>query len=632
LRYRAEIDGLRAIAVIPVILFHAGFELFSGGFIGVDVFFVISGYLITTIVLEEMEEGSFSLIGFYERRARRILPALFFVIIVCIPFAWMWLTPSAMESFYKSLVAVAAFTSNFLFWNESGYFDAASQQKPLLHTWSLAIEEQFYILFPLFLMVTWKAGIRTISFVIIFLFLLSFSIGQWGAVYKPSAAFFLLVTRGWEILIGVLCAFYLLKFTTDKYVISCQLMSIVGLGLVVISIFTFDATTPIPGIYMLAPTIGTALLILFANGHGIVTRLLSNRVVVGMGLISYSAYLWHHPILSFAKTNHIGVTSEYRFVYFAVGLVVISVLTFKVVEKPFRRVKSFNIVTYIASWLFILGIGTIGMIRGDQLYAEDELHMDSLLSNVAAADFLEASQTTNFTGRPGTRLLIIGDSYAKDFYEGLKLHLGERFGKLDIIVLNIDRKCKNVLVGSDEVFSYIKPNDGYCLNQDNRIGTLEYDRLIGDANLIVVRSYWDLLPTLRMAETYDYVNRIAPNRVIFLGSTLLAEMEIKNRGDLVLNKKFGDPSTILPYTNATTKFSTVQLIEVAKQLMKGRNYISAQDYFCVSQSKCAIVSPEGFPYTDDGAHLTKFGEKMLVESLFGDSSFKEVWNQNIDVH
>jgi len=152
LRYRPEIDGLRAVAVIPVIFFHAGFAPFSGGFVGVDVFFVISGYLITTIILTEKGEGRFSLRTFYERRARRILPALFFVVLACIPFAWLWLMPRDLKNFSESLIAVATFSSNILFWLESGYFDSASELKPLLHTWSLAVEEQYYILFPLFMM------------------------------------------------------------------------------------------------------------------------------------------------------------------------------------------------------------------------------------------------------------------------------------------------------------------------------------------------------------------------------------------------------------------------------------------------------------------------------------------------
>ena len=176
MKYRAEIDGLRALAVLPVIFFHAGFEFFGGGFVGVDVFFVISGYLITGIILSEINNGQFSIINFYERRARRILPALFFVMASCLPFAWYWLTPSDLKDFGQSLIAVSTFSSNILFWMESGYFDTAAELKPLLHTWSLAVEEQYYILFPIFLMLTasWKR--QFMFYTLIFLFLSSITL------------------------------------------------------------------------------------------------------------------------------------------------------------------------------------------------------------------------------------------------------------------------------------------------------------------------------------------------------------------------------------------------------------------------------------------------------------------------
>ena len=209
MKYRAEIDGLRALAVIPVILFHAGFELFGGGFVGVDVFFVISGYLITTIIINEMDEGKFSLVNFYERRARRILPALFFVMLVCLPFAWYWLLPSDLKDFSQSVVAVAIFSSNILFWRESGYFDTAAELKPLLHTWSLAVEEQYYLLFPLFLLLTWRLGKKWILVLLGIAFPISLGLAHWAAYNNPSADFYLLPTRGWELLLGVFAGFYL---------------------------------------------------------------------------------------------------------------------------------------------------------------------------------------------------------------------------------------------------------------------------------------------------------------------------------------------------------------------------------------------------------------------------------------
>ena len=259
MKYRAEIDGLRALAVLPVILFHAGFEWFGGGFVGVDVFFVISGYLITTIILSEMAEDKFSIINFYERRARRILPALFFVMAACLPFAWMWLTPSLLKDFGQSLIAVSTFSSNILFWQESGYFDTAAELKPLLHTWSLAVEEQYYILFPIFLILTWRLGLKWILILLSIVFLVSLGVAQWGAYNKPFAAFFLLPTRGWELLIGVFAGFYLKYNAHLKSHTVNQMLSLLGFGMIAYSIIAFDKTTPFPSLYALIPTIGTGL-------------------------------------------------------------------------------------------------------------------------------------------------------------------------------------------------------------------------------------------------------------------------------------------------------------------------------------------------------------------------------------
>ncbi len=290
--------------MLPVILFHAGFDTFSGGFIGVDVFFVISGYLITNIILTELENGTFSTVNFYERRTRRIFPALFFVMFACIPFAWLWLLPSDMKDFSLSLVAVSLFISNFLFWHESGYFSTAAELKPLLHTWSLAVEEQYYVLFPLFLMLFWKFGKRLILVSLGLVFFASLAIAHWAAYAKPSAAFYLLPTRGWELLIGAFIAFYLSQANRKVFGKGLsEFGACLGLTLIFYAIFTFSKRTPFPGFYALIPTLGTTLVLLFATERTAAGKFLGNKVFVGIGLVSYSAYLWHQPLFAFARHN-----------------------------------------------------------------------------------------------------------------------------------------------------------------------------------------------------------------------------------------------------------------------------------------------------------------------------------------
>jgi peptidoglycan/LPS O-acetylase OafA/YrhL len=362
MKYRAEIDGLRALAVLPVILFHAGFEWFSGGFVGVDVFFVISGYLITTIIISEMAEGKFSIFNFYERRARRILPALFFVMAACLPFAWFWLTPYDLKDFGQSLIAVSAFSSNILFWQESGYFETAAELKPLLHTWSLAVEEQFYILFPIFLMLTWRLGIKWVLVLLSVVFLLSLGVAQWGAYNKPSAAFFLLPTRGWELLVGVFAAFYLKYNAHLKSHIVNQALSLLGFSLIIYSIIAFNETTPFPSLYALIPTIGTGLLILCAVPKTFVHRLLSLKYIVGIGLISYSAYLWHQPLLAFARHRALGEVSDFILISLCLASLIMAGFSWRYVEGPFRNRKRFNRkVIFRLSAIGILLFSTIGL-------------------------------------------------------------------------------------------------------------------------------------------------------------------------------------------------------------------------------------------------------------------------------
>ena len=368
MHYRAEIDGLRAVAVIPVILFHAGFEVFSGGFVGVDVFFVISGYLITSIILSEMDKKTFSLARFYERRARRILPALIFVTAVCIPFAWAWLMPFDLKDFAKSLVAVPTFSANILFWQESGYFDTHSELKPLLHTWSLAVEEQYYILFPLFLMITWNIGKNKIFSLLLIIAIFSLVTAQWGASSRPNATFYLLPTRGWEILLGCFIAFHFGRVQTwGLPVMIRQALSLFGLAMITFSVFTFDNQTSFPGFYALLPTFGAVLIIISANGETFVGRILRTKWLVGIGLISYSMYLWHQPLFAFAKYKSMYEPSALLMWALTLMTVPIAYFSWRFVECPFRRSEYLSrrnifLWSVLASGCLI-ALGLIGMIN-----------------------------------------------------------------------------------------------------------------------------------------------------------------------------------------------------------------------------------------------------------------------------
>lgn len=333
MNYRREIDGLRSVAVIPVVLFHAGFQQFSGGFVGVDIFFVISGYLITSIIIAERDKGHFSLLKFYERRARRILPVLFFVLFCCLPFAWAWMLPEQMASFARSIIAVCLFGSNFLFWHESGgYFAAASEEQPLLHTWSLAVEEQYYTLFPLFVMLMWRFGRRALIAAIAAVALASLLLAQYGSVNFETANFYLPTTRAWELLAGSLCAFLL----TGGKQFKSNILSLAGLAIIVFSIFGYDQTTPFPSLYALVPVLGAVLIILFGAQGTLTARLLSTRPMVGIGLISYSLYLWHQPVFAFARIRSITEPSLLLMSILALASTGLAYLSWRFIETPFR--------------------------------------------------------------------------------------------------------------------------------------------------------------------------------------------------------------------------------------------------------------------------------------------------------
>lgn len=365
MKYRKEIDGLRALAVIPIILFHAGFANFSGGFVGVDIFFVISGYLITNIIVDELEKGSFSLLNFYERRARRILPALFFVMLCALPFAWFWMPPMNLKRFSQSLVAVPLFSSNILFYLTSGYFETASHIKPLLHTWSLAVEEQFYVLFPLFLMLTWKLGKKWIIYSLIIITIISLFIAQWTSIKYPSFAFYMLPTRGFEILTGALISLYVnhKSITISASSSVSQSASLIGLLLILYAIFTFDSKTQSPSLYTLIPIAGSALIILFSNDKNIVGKFLGSKLFVAVGLISYSTYLWHQPLFAFIRLRTIDEPSTQIFIFLSLGSILLGFISWRFIEAPFRNRSKIQInnIIYFGILITILFI-TVGLI------------------------------------------------------------------------------------------------------------------------------------------------------------------------------------------------------------------------------------------------------------------------------
>lgn len=447
MRYRREIDGLRALAILPVIAFHAGLGGFGGGFVGVDVFFVISGYLITSIILAEQTKGSFSLLGFYERRARRLLPALLLVVGVSIAAAWVLLLPNDYVDFSESLMAVAAFGANVLFYLRSGYFDADAELSPLLHTWSLGVEEQFYLLFPLLLIGLARLASRATVVALVAIGVTSFIAADWASTRDPAGAFYLLPYRAWELVLGALLA---LREAGARAASTspapppwrAEAASALGLAMIAAAVLLIDKQTPWPGRYALLPTLGTALLIWAATPATRVGRGLGHPALVAIGLLSYSAYLWHQPLFAYARHAHESEPSLALLLALSAGTFVLAYLTWRYVETPFRQPGRFRRRTIfgaaLVGSLLIAGVGLAGVhhhgLPQRFAYVTERLpgytmdnralqskSMEPLRTltgdpNYQPAEANAGDRRLTFTRPDARKVLIIGNSHSKDTY------------------------------------------------------------------------------------------------------------------------------------------------------------------------------------------------------------------------
>ncbi|HEY1838518.1 MAG TPA: acyltransferase family protein [Rhizomicrobium sp.] len=339
-RYRGDIDGLRAIAVLTVVFYHFGIPPFTGGFVGVDVFFVISGFLITSLIHAEMAQKRFSVAQFYERRIRRIFPALFLVLIAASVLSLVVLFPDDLRHFAQSLEATVVFGSNFLFRNTAGYWDIAARHKPLLHTWSLAVEEQYYVLFPAILYFAGKGGEWLQRATIAAIFIVSLALSIVIVHRDPTSAFYLLPYRAWELMLGGLIAVGGWAAPPNRIV--REIFCAVGLALILYGVFAYSPETPFPGAAALAPCGGTALLIYAGQRETAVSSLLATAPMRGVGLISYSLYLWHWPMLVFARYALFGDLSALE----KGGLIALSIalaaLSWRFVELPFRKRTNYS--------------------------------------------------------------------------------------------------------------------------------------------------------------------------------------------------------------------------------------------------------------------------------------------------
>lgn len=588
--YRREIDGLRALAVLPVILFHAGFDAFSGGFVGVDVFFVISGYLITTIILAELEQGRFSIVNFYERRARRILPALFVVMTACLILGYLWLMPDEFKNLGQSLVATSLFSNNMLLGLTSDYWDLASEFKPLLHTWSLGVEEQYYIVVPLLLILAARAGKIGVTFLLWAVFLSSFLFAVWFSDVSPKWAFYILPTRAWELGIGALAALYLRNNSSNA--VSFKLsnaLSSTGLFLILGSVFTFDKNIPNPGWPMLAPTIGAVLIILFCTPGSLSFKILGSRIFVFIGLLSYSLYLWHQPAFAFLRVYSSTHPSFINFLALLPLIFILSVLTWRYVETPFRNKSTFgrkSVFLFSACFtaLFICAGLYLNKSYGLPLRAFDKdikiEDMDKRIYN----EKVFSLKKSNFSDKPLPKILIAGNSFARDF-TNITLETFDVSG-VEILYRNDLQQCIDESQSDDE------------------------HKLYHEADVIVFASgSYDpacYSSNIKFAESKGKkIFYIGPKH---FGSNL--NWLIRLSGSDRANQYNSIPIEVVEADN-----------EMAR-LLPSKNFISLLSSTVVN-SRIPVTDDRGRMLSTDRAHLTKygalfFGEKTVVGSEYAD--------------
>jgi peptidoglycan/LPS O-acetylase OafA/YrhL len=490
--YRPEIDGLRCVAVMSVVFYHAGLALVPGGFVGVDMFFVISGYLITSIIQSEIGEGRFSLFAFYERRIRRIFPALFAMLAFCIPFAWWLLPPVQLTQFSQSVVATTAFASNVLFRLNTGYFSTDAGSIPLLHTWSLAVEEQFYIGFPVLLLLIHKIRRVSLSAVLASGVAGSLAYCLYKQPLEPMGAFFLMPSRAWELAAGGLLA--ILPWRFGARADSARLiLELIGFAMIVFALTTYSATTPSPGIPTLLPVFGTALILLASNGGGPIGGLLASRPFVGIGLISYSVYLWHQPLFALAQAwNMAHVSRLASWILVAVTLL-LGWASWRIIELPFRARGRFS---RRQVYSFALGGSAIIAAAGFAGYALNgvpQRYSESVLALAATTrpspartachgeglNYRPPENACRYFGRSIT-WAVLGDSHAIETGVALAEHLKRR----DIGLVQLSAS------GCQPALRYEVPNPGCSQWFRGSFGWLERSREIQNVLLIFRHSQY----------------------------------------------------------------------------------------------------------------------------------------------
>jgi peptidoglycan/LPS O-acetylase OafA/YrhL len=592
LNYRADIDGLRAVAVLQVLLFHAGFGLFKSGFIGVDVFFVISGFLITGILLKMQKDENFKLRYFYERRIRRILPALFAVTLASVPIAYWLMLPDDLENFGQSQIATVFSVNNILLWLTENYFSVRNEFKPLVHTWSLGVEEQFYIFYPIFFYLIYKIRSRIpILYNLSILWIASFLAAIWGSFQISSAphglnnfasaSFYNLPTRAFELLTGAIAFFVLQKINNKKLSdIKTSSIKFIGISLIVGSGVFLPIENNYPNFFTLIPLFG-AFLLLVVEKDNLVTPLLSNHKIVKLGLASYSIYLIHQPLFAFYRLSKFDAPTWFEYVALIIIAVVLGVFSLKYIEAPFRNRTTFS-VKKLLSILSIMSILILysgsqfvlksGYFRGAKYFpAQSSLHQGMNAEfNMKPFNF----RRETFIELDKKHILVVGNSQARDFINAL------------------------ITTQNSSVFEILYRDDFNGCTTEANYGSLVKE-LIESADYVVFGS----APAEECWSEFrkEWISKI--ERILVLGE-----------------KSFGLNVNAVMVNSASDK----TIVNVSKDVLERNqssmkifkdNFLDMNMIIGLNESSVPILDKNGYLISQDGTHLTPSGAVFVGNKM-----------------
>ena len=621
MQYRADIDGLRAIAVLLVIAYHFGLTQFSGGYLGVDVFFVISGFLITSQILSQIERGQFRFADFYARRARRILPALFAVVGSSLVAGYILLLPLDLKALGEQAMYAVFGVSNFYFLSETGYFSREAHQLPLLHTWSLGVEEQFYLIWPLICVATlsWlKLGARLTLAVLFVLSAASFAWLLLNRGTNPEFSFFMLPTRAWQLGLGAMIAFA--PSVSQRGLSEVQVL--IGLALILASATLTNADDKTMEYGIIGATVGAGLIVWPKGQNGLADRLLSITPLVGVGKISYSAYLWHWPLFVFFIVWNSGAMPEgYEIAALALVTLALSYLSYLFIETPFRQRKdsSFRILAVAFSMAAAIGLLGFFLFKNEgapgRLSAEDQLIAQYLERKIVKPDEyacsfpdlegLEGEIKCLDEDRFGVPVLLMGDSHANHFQAALRNRYPDAYFHLATYT-----HCLPLLGGTPN--KYNSKNAKQC-NENYRI---LFDGLLkeGRYETIILSARWRINDWSGIDETVRFLKQYA-DRVIVFGPTLeyvsplpslLLQDAFPRRSVQTLTESYSK-NEILHEINATMRDSVPA---------EGGTYFSILDLLCPKKGEeCTSIDEAGIPIARDYGHLTYEGANFILKGF-----------------